>query len=110
MLYYYGSKLLEKYSRGRRGAPAKGIGRETGARVQIPPSPFIHKYPFWCLCAGKTDWELLLGGEFPVCLFLCHKRIRFFLCILLAKSIGNRYVEGFFPIFFIAFRNVNVIN
>ena len=28
----------EKYSRGRRGAPAKGIGRETGARVQIPPS------------------------------------------------------------------------
>ena len=30
---------LEKYSRGRRGAPAKGIGRVTGARVQIPPSP-----------------------------------------------------------------------
>ena len=30
---------LEKYSRGRRGAPAKGVGRETGARVQIPPSP-----------------------------------------------------------------------
>ena len=30
----------EMYSRGRRGAPAKGVGRETGARVQIPPSPF----------------------------------------------------------------------
>ena len=30
---------MEKYSRGRRGAPAKGIGRVTGARVQIPPSP-----------------------------------------------------------------------
>ena len=30
----------EKYSRGRRGAPAKGVGRETGARVQIPLSPF----------------------------------------------------------------------
>ena len=29
----------EKYSSGRRGAPAKGIGRVTGARVQIPPSP-----------------------------------------------------------------------
>ena len=29
----------EKYSRGRRGAPAKGVGRETGARVQIPLSP-----------------------------------------------------------------------
>ena len=24
---------------GRRGAPAKGIGRASGARVQIPPSP-----------------------------------------------------------------------
>ncbi len=30
---------MEKYSRGRRGAPAKGVGRETGARVQISPSP-----------------------------------------------------------------------
>ena len=29
----------EKYSRGWRGAPAKGVGRETGARVQIPLSP-----------------------------------------------------------------------
>jgi hypothetical protein len=24
---------------GRRGAPAKGVGRESGARVRIPPSP-----------------------------------------------------------------------
>ena len=32
---------MEKYSRGRRGAPAKGVGRATGARVQIPPSPFF---------------------------------------------------------------------
>ena len=31
--------FLEKYSRGRRGAPAKGVGRATGARVQISPSP-----------------------------------------------------------------------
>ena len=30
----------EKYSRGWRGAPAKGVGRESGARVQIPLSPF----------------------------------------------------------------------
>ena len=29
---------MQKYSRGRRGAPAKGVGWETGARVQIPPS------------------------------------------------------------------------
>ena len=31
----------EKYSRGRRGAPAKGVGRATGARVQIPLSPLV---------------------------------------------------------------------
>ena len=31
----------EKYSRGRRGAPAKGVGRATGARVQIPLSPLL---------------------------------------------------------------------
>ena len=34
---------MEKYSRGRRGAPAKGVVRETAARVQIPPSPPILK-------------------------------------------------------------------
>ncbi len=33
-------RIMEKYSRGRRGAPAKGVGRATGARVQIPLSPF----------------------------------------------------------------------
>ena len=31
--------LMEKYPRGRRGSPAKGVGRVTGARVQIPASP-----------------------------------------------------------------------
>ena len=35
-----GNSDMEKYSRGRRGAPAKGVGRATGARVQIPLSPF----------------------------------------------------------------------
>ena len=29
---------------GRRGAPAKGVGRVTVARVQIPPSPPENKY------------------------------------------------------------------
>ena len=38
---------LEKYSSGRRGAPAKGIGRETGARVQIPPSPLYFLKYLW---------------------------------------------------------------
>ena len=30
---------MESYSRGRRGAPAKGVGVERRARVQIPHSP-----------------------------------------------------------------------
>ena len=32
---------MEKYSSGRRGAPAKGVDRESDAGVQIPPSPFL---------------------------------------------------------------------
>ena len=42
---------LEKYSSGRRGAPAKGIGRETGARVQIPLSPPL-----------KNSWQCIYIG------------------------------------------------
>ena len=37
-------RIKEKYSRGRRGAPAKGVGRATGARVQIPLSPFAIRF------------------------------------------------------------------
>ncbi len=36
MSNYFG---LESYPRGRRGAPAKGVVRETVARVQISHSP-----------------------------------------------------------------------
>ena len=32
---------MEKYSSGWRGAPAKGVGRLRGARVQIPLSPLV---------------------------------------------------------------------
>ena len=32
---------MEKYSSGWRGAPAKGVDRSRGARVQIPPSPYL---------------------------------------------------------------------
>ena len=38
---YLESSDMEKYSRGWRGAPAKGVGRATGARVQIPLSPLF---------------------------------------------------------------------
>ena len=52
----------QKYSSGRRGAPAKGIGRVTGARVQIPPSAFdiYIKILNWCL---KIKFKKLLTNE-----------------------------------------------
>ena len=34
---------MEQYSSGWRGAPAKGIGRLRGARVQISPAPPLKK-------------------------------------------------------------------
>ena len=37
----------QKYPSGRRGSPAKGVGRETVARVQIPPSaPKLAEFEF----------------------------------------------------------------
>ena len=50
----------EKYSSGRRGAPAKGVGRESVARVQIPPSPPSNK-PF--LSATTKEVYLIFGGH-----------------------------------------------
>ena len=44
------SSRSEKYSRGRRGAPAKGVGRATGARVQIPLSPLTTNRNFYRSC------------------------------------------------------------
>lgn len=37
-------RLRRSTQAGRRGAPAKGVGRETGARVRIPPSPPYELY------------------------------------------------------------------
>ena len=56
MIISYGNK--EKYSRGRRGAPAKGVGRATGARVRIPLSPFCLKITF-----EKTSKKLLTSKK-----------------------------------------------
>ena len=39
LIKYWFESGMEKYSSGWRGAPAKGVGRLRGARVQIPPSP-----------------------------------------------------------------------
>ena len=38
---------MEWYSRGWRGAPAKGVGRVTGARVQIPLTPPLRNIPLF---------------------------------------------------------------
>ena len=52
----YSRTFMEKYSRGRRGAPAKGVGRVTGAEVQIFSSPPKTGTHFVCLF-------FLFGGE-----------------------------------------------
>ncbi len=52
-------QAMEKYSRGRRGAPAKGVGRATGARVQIPLSPLgIKKEPRGSFFIANGEKEL----------------------------------------------------
>ena len=48
---------------GRRGAPAKGVGRETGARVQIPPSP------------PEIDKFRLVDFLYTYLVFLCYKKV-----------------------------------
>ena len=40
---------METYSRGWRGAPAKGVDRATGARVQIPLTPPFKKKDYFSL-------------------------------------------------------------
>ena len=58
-------QCTEKYSRGRRGAPAKGVGRVTGARVQISPSPFSKnpstmRFDGFFVAIKKASYPLLL--------------------------------------------------
>ena len=47
--------FMEKYSSGRRGAPAKGVGRVTGAEVQIFSSPPKQK-DRTCACLFCFAW------------------------------------------------------
>src|SRR5699024_885949 len=73
---------LGKYSSGSRGAPAKGIGRLRGARVQIPPSPPLH-YLIWPVGqAVKTSpFHGGITGSSPVrviMLLSCEKNIYLF--------------------------------
>ena len=54
---------LEKYSRGWRGAPAKGVGRATGARVQISPAP-----PLWIKSLVKQGFYFDLIFKYVIIL------------------------------------------
>ena len=74
------AQYLERYSRGRRGGPAKALVRATGARVQIPLSPphkkielnlylfYLFKFKFFTMaqsvahCLGKAE----VTGSSPV--------------------------------------------
>ena len=52
---------MEKYSSGRRGAPAKGVGRVTGAEVQIfssPPNKMDRIFPVLFILFGGEGFEL----------------------------------------------------
>lgn len=73
---------MEKYSSGRRGAPAKGVGRVTGARVQIPLSP------------PRKHLTILLGV--------------FIFFIIIVKSIIDKY--HILDLFIILVYNVNIDN
>ena len=90
---------LRKYPRGRRGSPAKGVGRETGARVQIPPSaplkslensmfsrlfamqlriPFyLHFIDFWYFSYGSSwcAWRILDAAHFSPFIAACNRKM-----------------------------------
>ena len=51
---------MEMYSSGRRGAPAKGVGRVTGARVQISPSPPTKAHRKVCFFRWRRWRDLFL--------------------------------------------------
>ena len=65
--------FLEKYSSGRRGAPAKGVGRVTGAEVQIFSSPPNKK-----------------GHQIGVLFYLTTKREGTFICNFIANEVHKR--------------------
>ena len=58
------NRSTEKYPRGRRGGFAKALGRATGARVRIPPSPpslrMLIPEVFYCLHIYKINTLLKL--------------------------------------------------
>ena len=64
---------VEKYSRGRRGAPAKGVGRATGARVQIPLSPLSSIVSAIIFLRKNVKKYLTRRGKSDILTFHTHK-------------------------------------
>lgn len=69
--------LMEKYPRGRRGSPAKGVGLLKAARVQIPASPPSKGNPNECvwfaffiprLGKGYLRFSKKINANKPYCL------------------------------------------
>ena len=60
--------VMESYSSGRRGAPAKGVGVEMRARVQIPHSP-----PESCLSVPIWYGWIFLFTKKANCLYSCNR-------------------------------------
>ena len=60
--------FMEKYSSGRRGAPAKGVGRVTGAEVQIfssPPNKMDRIFPVLFILFGCEERFVLSFVALP---------------------------------------------
>ena len=55
---------MEKYPRGRRGSPAKGVVRDTVARVQIPLSPPSQSSAF-CIKNERLDCRSFFYSFLP---------------------------------------------
>ena len=80
---------MEQYSRGWRGAPAKGVGRVTGAKVQILSSPpekstvktVLFSYPSHRLGISSTH-EVRCISSAPVGLYIITRQ-RVFPCGLM---------------------------
>ena len=73
--------FLEKYSSGRRGAPAKGVGRVTGAEVQIFSSPPKKRQVSTCRFLSKPQaWHGITLCVYGIAEGAWHHALRVWNC------------------------------
>ena len=90
---------MEKYSSGWRGAPAKGVDRLRGARVQIPPSPFFVAIKSGRLVIEQNKSKKILKSEVIAYDDLGAEAIRkleveYFPVVVVIDSKGNNLYEN----------------